>query len=87
MLSFIQKAIHDLATISKHCAVMFVDIDNFKTLNDTLGHRSGDLLLSEIANRINQVLEYAGCQRICNRKRNPDPMPQNAHHNHLGLYA
>ncbi|WP_018152649.1 GGDEF domain-containing response regulator [Leeia oryzae] len=62
MLSFIQKAIHDLATISKHCAVMFVDIDNFKTLNDTLGHRSGDLLLSEIANRINQVLEYAGCQ-------------------------
>ena len=33
-------------------AVLFIDIDNFKMLNDTLGHEYGDLLLIEVAKRI-----------------------------------
>jgi diguanylate cyclase (GGDEF)-like protein len=37
--------------------VIFIDLDNFKPLNDTHGHKAGDLLLVEVARRL------AGCVR------------------------
>ena len=41
-----------------HCraALLFIDLDNFKTLNDTRGHDVGDLLLVEVARRLGGIV-------------------------------
>lgn len=48
---------HILDTAKRHggvCAVLFVDLDRFKPINDTYGHAAGDALLAEIAHRLRQ---------------------------------
>ena len=40
----------------RYAALMFLDLDNFKPLNDTHGHNVGDLLLVEVARRINSCV-------------------------------
>jgi diguanylate cyclase (GGDEF)-like protein/PAS domain S-box-containing protein len=48
----LQRALTASGRGGKGGAVLFIDLDNFKTLNDTLGHDIGDLLLVQVAERL-----------------------------------
>ncbi len=48
----LQQAIASSGRSGQQCALLFIDLDNFKTLNDTLGHDMGDLLLQQVAQRL-----------------------------------
>ncbi len=48
----IQQAIATAKRSRERLAVMYLDLDNFKPINDTLGHDIGDLLLKEVAQRM-----------------------------------
>jgi len=40
----------------RYSALMYLDLDNFKPINDNHGHEAGDLLLAEVARRLNQCV-------------------------------
>ncbi len=48
----LQHAMASSARSGRNGALLFIDLDHFKTLNDTLGHDLGDLLLQEVAKRL-----------------------------------
>jgi diguanylate cyclase (GGDEF)-like protein/PAS domain S-box-containing protein len=52
LLDRLQHAVAASARGCRHGAVVFIDLDNFKTLNDTRGHDVGDLLLQDVAQRL-----------------------------------
>lgn len=52
LIDRLQQLLATNARASQHGALLFIDLDNFKTLNDTLGHDKGDILLQQVAARL-----------------------------------
>jgi diguanylate cyclase (GGDEF)-like protein/PAS domain S-box-containing protein len=52
LLDRLQQAVANTSRSGTTGALLFIDLDNFKTLNDTLGHDMGDLLLKQVADRL-----------------------------------
>jgi diguanylate cyclase (GGDEF)-like protein/PAS domain S-box-containing protein len=52
----LQQSIAAAKRERSHMALMFIDLDRFKPINDTLGHHIGDLMLKEVAKRMLECL-------------------------------
>ncbi len=53
LLDRLQQAVASSTRNGRYGALLMIDLDDFKTLNDTLGHDIGDLLLQQVAGRLN----------------------------------
>jgi diguanylate cyclase (GGDEF)-like protein/PAS domain S-box-containing protein len=56
LLDRLQQALVSSVRSSRKGALLFIDLDNFKNLNDTLGHDMGDLLLKQVTERLESCI-------------------------------
>lgn len=62
---YFKQSLAQAKRYQRHVALMFMDLDGFKLVNDTYGHRVGDLLLIEVAGRIkNSLREFDMVARV-----------------------
>ena len=52
LLNRMQKVLASQSRSGNEAALLYIDLDNFKTINDTLGHETGDMLLQQVGERL-----------------------------------
>ncbi len=57
----LEYAVHKQSNNKTLCAMILLDLDNFKTLNDTLGHYAGDDCLRAVANSLKAIFQSEDC--------------------------
>ncbi len=65
----LNHAIQAARRYQRQFAVLFIDLDRFKIINDTMGHEAGDQLLQEIAMRLKANAAGSRCCRPPGRRR------------------
>jgi diguanylate cyclase (GGDEF)-like protein len=55
---YLAHALADAAHSSSRVALLYIDLDQFKRINDTLGHETGDALLAQVGERLTEALAY-----------------------------
>ncbi len=58
-LESLERAIHKARRRSTRFSVLFIDLDRFKEVNDTMGHQAGDVLLKTIADRLSGAVRQS----------------------------
>jgi diguanylate cyclase (GGDEF)-like protein len=58
-LDRLEQAISKVSRDQETLAIMFIDLDNFKDVNDFLGHSAGDLLLVKVSNNLSNALRQS----------------------------
>lgn len=61
----LKKYLADMKENGKHGSLFYMDLDNFKNINDGLGHQYGDILLQELSNSLRTIPEITNtCYRM-----------------------